>query len=187
MSATARRRLASAPRPDSGRTTIGHASLLACAGGRLGRGVPMSRAAGVARRVATLALADADAAVCSDVPGAVAAALGWVVRPTLLRATQGGLQAVLLQTGERFTVLIDPRPAPGPQEAHSPALIRQLRLAHEIGHALFYDAGRPPRRPCPPDPAEEKFCDVFAAALTATRPGAAEALRALLPSHAKTA
>ncbi len=43
-------------------------------------------------------------------------------------------------------------------------------VAHEAAHALFYDRSKAPPphvAPYPPSPAEEKFCDAFAAELLA--------------------
>lgn len=44
---------------------------------------------------------------------------------------------------------------------------RRLRfvIAHELGHTLFYDPGKPPTRTAPPNRDEEQFCNNFANAL----------------------
>ena len=100
-------------------------------------------------------------------PAQIAERLGWRVRDRRLSASAGGTEAVLapmLKGG--FTILVDPdagwkgsgrRAAPLPQ--------RRARIAHELGHALFYECGKPPSREDAPGSTEEWFCDAFAAAL----------------------
>lgn len=92
--------------------------------------------------------------------------LGWRIQLRELRAPGGGLQACLVPREDGgFSVWVDDRPSPA--ELNDPAagqrgpdapLVR-FRLAHELAHALFYAAGRPPVRRLPPADGEESFCD----------------------------
>lgn len=96
-----------------------------------------------------------------------------------LRADEGGSQALLvpLIIGG-FSILVDNKPtteqewerlALPEQEPLEKALVK-YRVAHEIGHTLFFKPGAPPQRIVPnnrlmPNKAEETFCNEFAAAL----------------------
>jgi hypothetical protein len=118
--------------------------------------------------IADAVLAWAFEAVGSEVdPDTIAMRLGWRVQERELSAAAGGLQAVLapmLRGG--FTIVVDPRPTPAEVKSRrTPRAVRSIRIAHELGHALFYERGRPPTRAHAPLPDEEHFCDVFAAAL----------------------
>jgi hypothetical protein len=111
---------------------------------------------------------------------------GWKVELRQLRASEGGLQACLIPSEQGgFVVWVDDRPSPseaasgeagGKRGPNSP-LVR-FRLAHELAHTFFYEAGRPPTRRTPPDAAEEAFCDSFAALLLVEQP--ADARRAVI-------
>jgi hypothetical protein len=111
-------------------------------------------------------------------------ARGWRISLRRLRAAEGGLQAFVSPTqGSGFLLWVDDEPSPterrrgevgGLGEA-SP--VARFRAAHELGHTHFF-TGTPPQRKAPPSPAEETFCDQFAAALLVD-PGA-------LPSAAPT-
>ncbi len=90
--------------------------------------------------------------------------LGWRTERARLRAAEGGTQALLIpSTRGDFCLVVDPRPAPG--QRASPRVLWSIRAAHEVGHVFFYRRGCPPRRSLPANPAEEDFCDAFAAAL----------------------
>lgn len=118
---------------------------------------------------------------------------GWVVEVRPLRAAVGGLQACVLPSRKsQFVVWVDDRPSPaeraevGSDERGPQAPLARFRLAHELGHTLFYRPGTPPTRRAEPRASEEAFCDLFAAALlvgpvqarTAAKAGA-ESVRAL--------
>lgn len=96
----------------------------------------------------------------------LAAELGATVRVGRLAAAVGGSQARLLSGPRGFDVTIDPDPAPG--EPDGPAdqeARRRFRLAHELGHLLFFAASPPYLRVRRPEPHEEEFCDRLAALL----------------------
>ena len=103
-------------------------------------------------------------------PATIALRLGWRVQERGLSAAVGGLQAVLapmLMGG--FTIVVDPQPTPAETDSRcAPSAVRATRIAHEIGHALFYERGRPPSRFSPARAEEEHFCDAFATALLAS-------------------
>jgi len=63
-----------------------------------------------------------------------------------------------LSASERW--MIQGRSAP--EKAGVADATRQFRVAHEIGHTLFFDNADPPRRLTPYRPDEEIFCDRFA-------------------------
>lgn len=100
-----------------------------------------------------------------------------------LRAEQAEIQAVLVPRwqGGGFHLLVDPaltpeqRDAltsiPPPDQASFKSLVRLLRVAHEVGHALFYEeeSGRNVRS-ARPDSVEEQFCNEFAWQLCAPDP-----------------
>lgn len=78
-------------------------------------------------------------------------------------------------------MLVDPRPAPGELDdgARGPdglTTYERFRIAHELGHLLFYDcSGGLWTRMRAADASEEAFCDAFARALLAPRNDAREA------------
>lgn len=91
-----------------------------------------------------------------------------------LRSDVGGAEAMLVPvSNDAFSILVDPRPLggwPHVSEADRVVLERRrlrFRTAHELGHVLFYSrsSGGAPHRRSMPSPAEEAFCDRFAAAL----------------------
>ena len=85
---------------------------------------------------------------------------GWEVHLRPLRALEGGVEAYTVPSEKcGFTFVVDPR-------VTDTATV-EFRLAHEVGHTLFYRPGHPPTRSRPPSLAEEAFCDAFAAALLA--------------------
>jgi hypothetical protein len=96
-----------------------------------------------------------------------------VVERRRLRGAEGGIEATLTPLdGDRFKIVVDPEP-PGGWDRIDPAVRADLerqrhrfRVAHELGHTLFYDrsAGRPRRRVAVTR-REEAFCDRFAQAL----------------------
>lgn len=72
---------------------------------------------------------------------------------------KGGYDALLEPDEGGFTVLLD--------EGH-PRSRQRFSLAHEIAHTFFYDSrALPPVRLCgaPPDPTEERLCNIAAAQL----------------------
>jgi hypothetical protein len=111
----------------------------------------------------------------------VAEGVGIRVRLADLGAAEGGCEAVLASSADdRFVVLIDPAPRGG-WHAVSQRVVSEVtrhrfrfRLAHEIGHTLFYArrAGERPARCRPAGVAEERFCDTFASALLFPRAAA---------------
>ncbi len=95
---------------------------------------------------------------------------GWVVRAQTLDAAQDGLQALMAPHEGGFLFVVDPCPTPDERVAWAGAdkdwlalRIVNQRLAHELCHVLFH--GAKGRRLVDPSPAEEDFCDAFAAAL----------------------
>jgi hypothetical protein len=135
---------------------------------RIGPAAPLSEA----RRLGRLLRSDLDARdAATPELDAFVGEFGWTVREDLLRAPTGGVQAMLLpRASGGFSIVVDPRPAPGRQQQVRPRVLRNLRIAHEIAHAFFYEKGSPPRRKFENDQNEERFCDEFAAALL-HRPG----------------
>lgn len=94
-----------------------------------------------------------------------AKAAGWRVEHRRLRAAEGGLRACLIPSRRnQFSIFVDPSPMPTEQSESSGA-VTAYRLAHELGHTLFYDRGAPPRRMVAYQQSEEGFCDDFAACL----------------------
>lgn len=95
------------------------------------------------------------------------------IRVADLGLSHGGREALLVpQVGNRFSILVDKRFDPGSGDTGAAAVAvrrRQwrFRVAHEIGHTLFYDRapGQAPSRVGKGGPEEEAFCDRFAAAL----------------------
>jgi IrrE N-terminal-like domain len=91
-----------------------------------------------------------------------------------LAASAGGCEAVIApRSSGGFAVLVDVTPRSGwaglPCSDHVDTARQRFRfrVAHEIGHTLFYEQpkSRTPRRVHPSSPAEEAFCDRFASAL----------------------
>jgi hypothetical protein len=90
-----------------------------------------------------------------------------------LSAAAGYDEALLIPLdGDRFAICIDPTPRGGWHRIRPhlrTALRRQrfrFRVAHEIGHTLFYDRGGDrPRRLFDGSEREERFCDEFARSL----------------------
>jgi len=95
---------------------------------------------------------------------ALAEALGFALKFCALRASEGGLEAALVPNAERrFIILCDPW-----TEADEPVDRVQLRVAHELAHTFFYDwSSSLPRHLLVESPAEERFCDLFAATFIA--------------------
>jgi hypothetical protein len=95
--------------------------------------------------------------------------LHWHVSHRALGARDHGTKAALIpRASGGFAIIVDPERAPGDSGAsRARAENRSLRLAHELGHALFYKPTCPPRRGSAPDAGEEKFCDAFAERLIA--------------------
>ncbi len=98
---------------------------------------------------------------------------GFLLEEATLHAAEGRLEALLLpHAGDRFRVVVDTEPRGGwarvaPErraELHRHRL--RFRVAHEVGHTLFYDrSGERPRPLVDPCSAQEAFCDEFARAL----------------------
>jgi hypothetical protein len=92
---------------------------------------------------------------------------GWRAEITTLRAAEGGIEACTVPSSDHgFHFMVDDRMAGHPESGsgeQSP--LATFRLAHEVGHTLFYRQGSPPSRSLPPTPEEERFCDAFALAL----------------------
>lgn len=98
---------------------------------------------------------------------------GFVLEEAKLHAAEGRLEALLFPwEGDRFRIVIDSEPRGGWDrvEPERRAELRRhrlrFRLAHEVGHTLFYDrSGSRPRSVVRPSAAQEVFCDEFARAL----------------------
>jgi hypothetical protein len=92
-----------------------------------------------------------------------------VLYRTLAAETSGsGIEALLIpDSGHTFEVVCDPwvDVAQGQSEI-------QRRIAHELGHTLFYnwEADPPKHAILMPSNAEEAFCDAFSASLTGLPP-----------------
>lgn len=85
-----------------------------------------------------------------------------------------GVEAVTISREDGLVIWVDDVAGPDEPPWVTEALGREasklragFRVAHELGHCLFYRSGRPPRRRRPPDHHEEQWCDRFAAALLA--------------------
>lgn len=100
---------------------------------------------------------------------------GWRIQIEALSAKQGGQDALLIPQAapHRFLIVVDPELStrerwmvhggePTEDELAAAEATRRFRLAHEIGHTLFFDRAIPPRRLTKPSPQEEQFCDSFA-------------------------
>jgi hypothetical protein len=109
-----------------------------------------------------------------------------------LSASHAGVEALLSpEPGDRFEIWVDPEPRGGWGRVAAtvkPELKRhrtRFRIAHEIGHAFFYErSGGTPRRIAPDSPQQEVFADTFARslllpppALTAAAPVPESAIR----------
>lgn len=97
-------------------------------------------------------------------PREICERFGWAIRSERLAALTGGQQAALLPrwTGG-FTVVVDPDLTPAERAEQADALtVWRFRVAHELGHTLFYSETAPPRRAFAPSRREEDFCDAFA-------------------------
>lgn len=131
-------------------------------------------------------------------PFDVAQTLGWSVRLAELAAERDGQDALLIPTREGITAVIDPRlgyrerwmttglPAASAENILLGTL--RFRLAHELGHSLFYVGTDPPRRLCGQTAAEERFCDRFARELVTastdrSRSNDLPVLAAMLEAH----
>lgn len=94
---------------------------------------------------------------------------GWRIRVAELSTGGRGLEALLIPLPDgAFEVVIDAKPdaLPGDEGfSAGSALVRRLRIAHELGHSLFYSHGKPARRLTRPTKDEEEFCDEFARTL----------------------
>lgn len=112
-----------------------------------------------------------------DVAGFIRAC-GWTFEHRSLAAAAGALEACLLPSGSGFHVVVDPAPTPRTRWAsrfeNDSARLR-FRLAHELGHTIFYRPGVPPTRVGRPTEDEELFCDRFGAALLIPPSAASEA------------
>jgi hypothetical protein len=96
------------------------------------------------------------------------------IRHADLGVQTGGCEAVLApRSDDRFVILVDPTPRDGWGSITAP-LRREIarhrirfRVAHELGHTLFYSRhpGQTPVRFRERAPDEERFCDRFASAL----------------------
>jgi hypothetical protein len=106
--------------------------------------------------------------------------LNWRYFEAELLAAVDGEDALLVPSTEhQFDVVVDPRLSR--REAwmvarcsvseveQSARSTRAFRIGHELGHALFFDFGRPPRRIQPHQHEEEHFCDSFSRALMVPR------------------
>jgi hypothetical protein len=115
---------------------------------------------------------------CADSPivdlREVAGRLGIQVRQAELGAASGGCEALLApRSRDRFTILVDAAPHGGWSRVDDrlrAEVARQrmrFRIAHELGHTGFYARapGQLPTRLSVGSPAEEAFCDLFAASL----------------------
>jgi hypothetical protein len=133
-----------------------------------------------AGRVAGRAFASAAGDTAGPIDlNACCALVGASPREADLGAARGGLEGMLVPLEhDRFRIAVDPTPRGGwgnrdSVERRSVAQRRwRFRVAHEIGHTLFYSrsVGTRPRRlsPCG-SAAEETFCDEFAGALLVPR------------------
>ncbi len=94
-------------------------------------------------------------------------ARGWQADLRPLRAPDGGIEACTIPSAlYGFRFMVDDRVAGqlGPGRGEQSEVAR-FRLAHEVGHTLFFRPGTPPSRRVPPTEDEERFCDDFATAL----------------------
>lgn len=132
------------------------------------RDLSSRRAAQLASRVRQIGIQDG----FPDGPEGIVGQLQWTVSDCKLSADTGGVDALLVPFGVSFRCIVDPALSlrerwqcagePGSERERCRQVTRQFRIAHEIGHSLFYDDGPPPRRTSPVSAAEERFCDAFA-------------------------
>jgi hypothetical protein len=98
---------------------------------------------------------------------------GFLLEEARLHAAEGRLEALLFpHPGNRFRIIVDTEPVGGwskvPSESREELRRHRLRfrVAHEVGHTLFYDrSGAQPRPLVATSPGQETFCDEFARAL----------------------
>jgi hypothetical protein len=115
---------------------------------------------------------------------------GWHVVRRSLGAAQGGLQAGIVPSRRtEFRITVDSEPTPTEVWEYSlrPAeevrqVLERSRLAHELGHTLFYrlpnrSGETSPVRLAPSSGPEEAFCDRFAATLLVPSSAARTAVR----------
>lgn len=98
-------------------------------------------------------------------PEAVIRAMGWQVVSKCLGAPNDGPLAMLVPLFDGgFRFVLDPwaQKVEGHPRSDSS---RAFRLAHELGHVMFFTPGSPPRRVDRITHFEEQFCDSFADAL----------------------
>lgn len=105
--------------------------------------------------------------------------LGCRVHDKRLGAAAGRIEAKLTPRGRGFEIEVDPTPVGGWQDPECEAVARRrrrFRIAHELGHTLFYGEGPDGRRTrnTPISEKEERFCDAFAAALLLPRSAVAK-------------
>jgi hypothetical protein len=98
--------------------------------------------------------------------------VGAEIQEAPLAAGLGGTRALLIPKPGGFRIVVDTTPVGGWEDAPDPtrAAVARRRLrflaAHELAHTCFYRRDAPvPRRMMGGSPAEESFCDRFAAAL----------------------
>lgn len=99
------------------------------------------------------------------------------VQVTELSTANGGLEGLLMPLpNDRFGISVDPIPSGGwssgiPQPLREDLLRHRVRfrIAHELGHTLFYKRrpNAPPKRRLFDSPQQEMFCDRFARDLLA--------------------
>ena len=97
---------------------------------------------------------------------------GFRLQERRLGGADGGLEALLLPRAGHFDLVVDPEPRGG-WAGVTPTLRGDLarhrlrfRAAHEWAHSFFYTRGSDGIvRQVPDSPAQERFCDEFAAAL----------------------
>lgn len=94
---------------------------------------------------------------------------GWRAEVGVLRAAEGGIEACTVPSPKYgFRFIVDDREPGKERRFGEQSPVASLRLAHEVGHTLFYSPGSPPSRRLPPTEEEERFCDAFALALLRT-------------------
>lgn len=107
--------------------------------------------------------------------GAIADSMKCDVREKTLRASEGGLQGMVFPIADRYSVIIDPNPAPSDAEEVQVvgiSAVRRFRLAHELAHVAtgtFSNDGLRNER-------METYCDLIASAVLVESVRAAEAV-----------